>query len=146
MRSQPCAEPRSPSRPLGAAGFALRKDLHPVRGYGFIVGVMDNLMTTDACTMPTSERPLRLAEFDELFVEELRQVERDGDRVRMHFEGGPGLRERVADLTERESSCCSFFTFTIDGTDRDLTLAIAVPPARREILDSLAARASELSA
>jgi hypothetical protein len=107
---------------------------------------MEHLMTTEACTLPTSERPLRLAEFDELFVENLRQVEQYGDAVRMHLEGGDGLRERVADLTARESSCCSFFTFTIDGTDGNLTLDIAVPPARRDILDALAARAAELSA
>ncbi|MFE6646027.1 hypothetical protein ACFVJS_05665 [Nocardioides sp. NPDC057772] len=107
---------------------------------------METLLTTDACTMPTAERPLRLAEFDDLFATAVRAVERRRTHVRMHLSGDKGLGERVRDLTQRESSCCSFFTFAIDGTDQALTLDISVPPARREILDALAARAEELSA
>ena len=34
----------------------------------------------------------------------------------------------------------------IAGTDQDLTLDISVPPAQRDILEALAARAEELSA
>jgi hypothetical protein len=109
-------------------------------------GRMETLMTTDACTMPTAERPLRLAEFDDLFTTTVRAVERRGTGVRVRLTGDDGLADRVRDLTNRETSCCSFFTFTIDGTDADLTLNISVPPARQEILDALAARAQELSA
>lgn len=107
---------------------------------------MENLLTTDACTMPTAERPLRLAEFDALFASAVHGVERRGDSVRMRLAGGDGLVERVRDLTAREASCCSFFTFVIDGTDQGLTLDISVPPARQEILDALAERARELAA
>jgi hypothetical protein len=107
---------------------------------------MENLLDTDACTLPTAERPLRLAEFDDLFATAVRRVERHGSDVRMHLTGDDGLTERVRDLTERQTSCCSFFTFAIAGTDQDLTLDISVPPARQEILDALAERASELSA
>lgn len=107
---------------------------------------METLLTTDACTMPTAERPLRLAEFDELFATTVRAVERRGTDVRMHLAGAEGLADRVRDLTARESSCCSFFNFAIDGTDADLTIDISVPPARQEILEALAARAQELSA
>ncbi|MEU4454213.1 hypothetical protein AB0F44_22985 [Nocardioides sp. NPDC023903] len=107
---------------------------------------MESLLTTDACTMPTAERPLRLAEFDALFATSVRRVRRRGNDVRrMHLVGTEGLLERVRDLTARETACCSFFTFTIDGTDEDLTLDISVPPARQEILDALAERAQELS-
>ncbi|MGH4000648.1 MAG: hypothetical protein ACRDTJ_24660 [Pseudonocardiaceae bacterium] len=95
--------------------------------------------------MPTTERPLRLAEFDALFATSVRSVRRRGNDVRMHLTGTEGLLERVRDLTARETSCCSFFTFTIDGTDQDLTLDVSVPPARQEILDVLAERAQELS-
>lgn len=56
-----------------------------------------------------------------------------------------GLVDGVRDLTDRETSCCSFFTFGIAGTDDGLTLDIAVPPARREILETLADRAAELA-
>lgn len=107
---------------------------------------MENLLTTDACTMPTAERPLRLAEFDDLFATSVRGVLRRGDGVLMQLTGTEGLLERVRDLAARETACCSFFTFTIEGTDQDLTLDISVPPDRQEILDALAERAQELSA
>jgi hypothetical protein len=106
---------------------------------------MESLLTTDACTMPTVDRPLRLAEFDALFSSAVRRVERLGGGVRMHLAGAPGLVDRVRDLTRRETACCSFFTFTMEGSDDDLTLDISVPPARQEILDALADRAVELS-
>lgn len=105
-----------------------------------------DLLTTDACTMPTPERPLRVAELDALFASAVRSVERRGRDVRMRLAGGEGLVEEVRDLTARESACCSFFTFTLAGTHDDLTLDISVPPGRQEILDALAVRAEELSA
>jgi len=107
---------------------------------------MEPLLTTDACTLPTAERPLRLAEFDRLFATAVRRVERRGDAVRLHLAGDRGLGAEVRDLTARETSCCSFFTFAIDGTDQELTLDVSVPPARQDILDALAVRALELSA
>lgn len=107
---------------------------------------METLLTTDACTMPTTERPLRLAEFDALFAANVDRVERtEGGGVRLHLRGTDGLVGRVRDLAEHETACCSFFTFTVDGTDQDLTLDGAVPPARQRILDALANRAEELS-
>ena len=120
--------------------------LQLVPGSGFTVVPMETLLNTDACTMPTVERPMRLAEFDALFASAVRSVERHGDEVRMRLAGEEGLAERVRDLTARETSCCSFFTFTLEGTDQDLTLDIEVPPAHQEILDALAERARELSA
>jgi hypothetical protein len=102
---------------------------------------METLVTTDACTMPTAARPMRLAEFDALFSEALHRVERRGAGVRLHLAGGEGLPDRVRDLTERESACCSFFTFDITGTHEALVLDISVPPARQEILDALAEQA-----
>lgn len=119
--------------------------LQPGPRSGFTVVGMENLLTTDACTMPTAERPLRLAEFDAVFAASVRSVRCRGNDVRMALTGSEGLLDRVRDLIARESSCCSFFTFTIDGTDQDLTLDISVPPARQEILDALAERAQELS-
>lgn len=107
---------------------------------------METLLTTDACTMPTTERPLRLAEFDRLFARHVQRVDREmPGHVRLHLTGVPGVRDTVEDLTERESSCCSFFTFTLSEGDQDLTLDITVPAARQDILDALAIRAEELS-
>lgn len=130
----------------GLIGTAGAERMQLVPRSGFTVVGMETLLNTDACTMPTAERPLRLAEFDELFASAVRRVERRGNNVRMHLAGEHGLAEQVRDLTARETSCCSFFTFTIDGTDQNLTLEVSVPPARQEILDALAERARELSA
>jgi hypothetical protein len=65
--------------------------------------------------------------------------------VRLHLTDGPGVRDTVRELAEREFSCCSFFTFTLSQAEQDLTLDIAVPAARQDILDALADRAEELS-
>ncbi len=99
------------------------------------------LLTTDACTLPTAERPLRLAEFEELFADHLTDLSWAGDRLRLSLSGGPGLRERVADLTARESACCSFFEFGLSAADDGVVLEVGVPAERREILESLASLA-----
>ena len=102
---------------------------------------MDKWLVTDACTLPTPERPLRLAEFDRLFGETVRRVARLDGAVRLHLVGGPGLLGRVHDLVARESQCCSFFSFDVQGTDEELDLVVAAPPERADILAGLAARA-----
>ncbi|KGN37760.1 hypothetical protein [Knoellia subterranea] len=107
---------------------------------------MDSLLTTDACTLPTTDRPLRLAEFDDLFETSVHQAEFAGDLVRLQLTGEVGLEARVRDLAERESACCSFFTFELTGDDEHLTLDISVLPQHRDLLDDLAARARRLSA
>jgi hypothetical protein len=104
---------------------------------------MDDLMSTEACTLPTADRPTRLAEFDDLFAESAREVSRDGAGVRILLAGTAGLRERVLDLTRRETECCSFFTFVLERQDDDLILDVTVPAERRDILDALADRAQE---
>jgi len=106
---------------------------------------MEPLLTTDACTLPTAERPLRLAEFDALFATAVRRVEWWDGAVRIHLAGERGLEAEVRDLTDRELACCSFFTFTIAGTDQELTLDVTAPPLRKDILEALAARAEEPS-
>src|SRR5690625_3321137 len=107
---------------------------------------METLLNTEACTMPTADRPLRLAEFDALFAGAVRGIEHGGSHVRLHLTGDEGLVEQVRDLAERVTTCCSFFTFGIVGTDEDLTLEVSVPPDRQGILDALAERARELAA
>lgn len=104
----------------------------------------------DACTLPTAERPLRLAEFDELFATAVRRVEHiTADHVRMSLTGPAGLAESVRDLTARETECCSFFTFTLTpksgGDEERLVLDISVPAAYTGVLASLAERAALMS-
>ena len=105
----------------------------------------------DACTLPTVDRPLRLAEFDDLFATAVRQVERiTAHHLRLRLVGSTGLERAVRDLTAREAQCCSFFAFTvIPGETADgaaLTLDIQVPARYAEVLDSLARRAGTVSA
>lgn len=104
-------------------------------------------MIPDACTLPSAERPLRLAEFEDLFARHVRSVDRDrdGERVRLHLTGEGGLREGVRDLTQRESQCCSFFEFAITGEDPAVILEVTVPPGQRDVLTALAERASALA-
>jgi len=92
----------------------------------------------DSCTLPTAERPLRLAEFDELFSTSVREVESPSPtRARMRLAGvDPAL---VRDLTARETECCSFFAFTV--FEDPLVLEVEVPPAYADVLDSLLRRA-----
>jgi len=103
-------------------------------------------MSTEACSLPTADRPMRLEELDSLFADSVRSVSREGNVVRLHLTGSAGLRDRVRDLTERETACCSFFTFEIEGGADDLLLEISVPPERRDILEALALRAIAMSA
>ena len=89
----------------------------------------------DACTLLTAEQPLRLAEFDALFANHIIGVKRvTPTRLVLTLTGPPDLPAQVMDLTDRESACCSFFTFTV-STDQDsgsgsrVRLDVAVPAA-----------------
>jgi hypothetical protein len=98
----------------------------------------------DACTLPSARRPIRLAEFDVLFRTAVRQVERvHHTRLRLTLAGSAGLAATVRDLAERESRCCSFFTFEVLSPEPGhAVLDITVPAAYVEVLDVLAARAT----
>jgi hypothetical protein len=102
----------------------------------------------DACTLPTSEQPLRAAEFDDLFAASLHTVKRPpgtATRARLLLVGEEGLRDRVQGLVDAETSCCSFFTFTLTavpgGDGATLALDVEVPAAHADVLAGLVARA-----
>jgi len=104
----------------------------------------------DACTLPTAEQPLRLAEFDDLFATAVRRVDQvSTTHARLHLTGPSELANRVRDLAARETECCSFFTFTTtpqQATDGEaVVLDIEVPAAHADVLASLAQRASTVS-
>jgi hypothetical protein len=104
----------------------------------------------DACTLPTAERPLRLAEFDALFATAVRSIESVGPtHVRLRLAGPAGLTARVRDLTAREAECCTFFTFTVTPEPAEgevLTVDVEVPARYADVLASLGRRAVEISA
>jgi len=108
-----------------------------------ITPLVEESWVPEACTLPTVERPLRLAEFDELFATSVRSVERlDPARLRLDLEPDASVAARAADLAVRETGCCSFFTFTLTATGGTVQLDVAVPAAQVEVLDALADRAA----
>jgi len=97
----------------------------------------------EACTLPTAEQPLRQAEFDALFTASARGGERLAPQhLRVSLTGAADLAESVRDLAERETACCSFFTFAVTTPQPgQVQLDIEVSPAHVDILDALQARA-----
>jgi hypothetical protein len=111
----------------------------------------EDVWVPEACILPTTDRPFRLAEFDVLFAAAAREVETVGPtQAWIRLTGPAGLAATVRDLTARETECCSFFTFSVtdepavDG--EAVILDIAVPPTYAEVLASLAQRARTVSA
>lgn len=91
----------------------------------------------DSCTLPSQQRPLRLAEFGALLTQAI-AVER-GDQRNLHFffDDSDGLDARIRDLAHREANCCSFFEFHVAHKKDQVMLGITVPHQHTGILDSL---------
>lgn len=109
-----------------------------------------SFVVPDACTLPTVERPVRLAEFDRLFATALRGVESvTPTHARIRLAGPAGLVATVRDLTARESDCCSFFTFTVTpepvGEGEALVCDVEVPARYADVLAALADRAGAVA-
>lgn len=105
-------------------------------------GASDELAwVPQACTLPTVERPLRVAEFDAMFAGALHALHRQTPtRLRLLFD--PTAEAMVRNLTARESACCSFFTFTLTPTGDGLRMDVEVPATHIAVLDALATRAA----
>jgi hypothetical protein len=92
----------------------------------------------EECTLPVADRPLRTAEFREVFGELARGVERVAPgRLRLELVATPEVAGKVAELAVRETACCLFFEFTLTA-GKGLSLEIAVPQGREGILDAMA--------
>jgi hypothetical protein len=100
-----------------------------------------------SCTLPAELRPLRVAEFDALFTDAVRAVDRPA-RTRLNLNLAPtvAIASHAAGLVVRETACCSFFTFTLTATGGGLELGVVVPDSHVEVLDALAARVAEVRA
>ncbi|MGW3791518.1 hypothetical protein ACWD8I_10175 [Micromonospora arida] len=105
-------------------------------------------MTTDSqawvpesCTLPSGQRPLRLAEFDDLFATALLAQQRLSP-TELLWRLAPTAEATARDLIGRESSCCSFFSFTLAADTGTLRLDVRVPAAHVDVLDALALRAA----
>jgi hypothetical protein len=90
----------------------------------------------DACTLPSTDRPLRVREFERLFAEALTAVSSrpDGRSLRLVLTDGPGVYETAADLAARESECCSFFLFNVTRGSGAVTMDVRVDEAHTDVL------------
>jgi hypothetical protein len=94
------------------------------------------------CTLPTAERPLRAADFRDLFAAAVISSERlDRTRLQLRLRRDPQIAARAAALATAETECCSFFVFALTVTSDSLLLDVTVPAPRADILDALAAHA-----
>ena len=95
-----------------------------------------------SCSLPTKDRPLRVAEFDALFGAHLRSVSRISDTtVELVLIGGGAAADMARDLADRETACCSFFTFAVHAEGQIVRLRVDVPPEQTDVLTALADRA-----
>jgi hypothetical protein len=99
------------------------------------------LRVPEACTLPTAEQPLRLAEFDGLLATGLVAQKRLSPNV-LRWSLDPAVETIARDLTTRETECCSFFGFRFTSTGDTLQVDVEVPPAQTEVLNALEQRAA----
>lgn len=92
-----------------------------------------------ACTLPTVEQLVRVAEFDQFFAESVQRLDRPEPR-RLDLLFTAGAEAAARDLAARETSCCSFFTFVFHVTDIGPVMQVGVPAAYVEVLDAFAAQ------
>ena len=90
------------------------------------------------CTLPTAEQPLRVAEFKDVFALVRAAHRAAPTRLLLTLQPAPGRAEAVRDLAARESTCCSFFGFTVREGDDGVLLDVTVPPAQIDVLDAMA--------
>ena len=99
-----------------------------------------------ACTLPSVEQPLRLAEFDDLFRTAVHRATRTRD-THLDLIIAPESEASARDLADRESGCCSFFQFSFThAADGSLVMGIGVPNQHVDVLDALHARVASISA
>jgi hypothetical protein len=92
----------------------------------------------DACTLPTTQRPLRVAEFEDLFAMVQRKTRSQTTRLDLVMPSS--IEAGARDLARRESECCSFFSFEFEQAGDDVVMHIGVPPSQVGVLDALEAR------
>ncbi len=88
---------------------------------------------------------MRLAEFARLFATATSTTRHEPTHLTVSFEERDGLADKVRDLAARESSCCSFFDFTVTSEGGQVVLDIQVTEAHIDIVDALEALAGELA-
>jgi hypothetical protein len=108
--------------------------------------ISDVTQVPDACTLPTVERPLRVAEFDRLFAAATSAERLGPGQARIALPSDPEVAAQAADLVVRETRCCSFFTFSLTATAGRLHLDVTVPESQGSVLDAIVGRVERVRA
>lgn len=100
----------------------------------------DGTWVPTACTLPTAEQPLRVAEFDALFATAVRPAERtSATALLVHLPADAAAA--VRDLAARETACCSYFSFDVHRAVGGTDVLVQVPEQHVLVLDALSERA-----
>jgi hypothetical protein len=103
----------------------------------------DHDWVPSSCTLPTVEQPLRRAEFDALFADDVVSVDQTTPLdVRFELRADPEVAGRAANLAAKETGCCSFFTFDLTITDGTVGMVVSTESPHEAVLAALTARAS----
>jgi hypothetical protein len=95
-----------------------------------------------ACSLSTAEQPLRRAECDDLFAQDVVSVTQESPRrVRLELRADPDAAARAARLAVQETGCCSLFTFELAITDGRVSLIVSTSAEHESVLAAFGARA-----
>jgi hypothetical protein len=91
------------------------------------------------CTLWPNQTGERLAEFERLFANHLRDLTRPAPRqARFVFQPADEIEDATRDLLAREQECCAFFDFVVDRQGVNLIVQATVPEGAEASLDGLA--------
>ena len=85
-----------------------------------------------------TQRPLRIAEFDNLFAAVQRSIRPEPTGLDLVLPRSAEAKAR--ELGDQESLCCSFFSFEFELTATQVFMHIRVPQAQIGVLDAIEAR------
>lgn len=108
---------------------------------------LDHTWLPAACTLPTAAQPLRRAELDDLFAEDVLSVNQLSPlQVRLELRPDAAVAARAASLAAKETDCCSFFTFGLTISDGTVSMTVSTEQEHGTVLAALGARAQTMVA
>ena len=95
----------------------------------------DPLAAIPQDALPTAEQPLRRAEFDDLFADDVLSVTQLSSlELRLELRPHAEVAARAASLAAKETGCCSFFTFALTITEGMVAMTVATEPDHQVVL------------
>ena len=95
-----------------------------------------------SCTLPSVERPLRIAEFEHLLSKATATAAVDATTATFSFAPEALTAAAAAELASREVECCSFFSFRLDIGAERLELTVQAPRGHEPLVAALQALGS----